>query len=446
MRIIIIGAGEVGFILAKHLSYEGHDIFVIEVNPERHTRVIESLDVQAILGSGTSYHVLQEAGVKDADLLVAVTTNDEINLLAAIMAKNYGVPRTIARVKNPEFLHPECPVSTEKSPIDLIIHPDSEAAKAAILLLKQSAATDVIEFAGGEIDLLGIQLDASCPVLHTPLSELSQQYSDQTFRTVAIQRKDITKIPKGDDIFVANDRVFIVTKRDSITDVIKMMGKENAQIEDIMILGGGQTGSLIAQELEKHCNVKIIESNTDRSYELAERLGKSLVIHGDGLDINLLAAEAIIDMDAFIAATGDDETNLISCLMAKHLKVPRIISLVNKTDYLPVLPTIGIDAYISKQMIAVNSIMKYIRRGQIVSVASIPGIAAEAIEMLPKPGSKITRKPLAQVNFPKNAILAAVLRGEQVFIPVGSTQIQAGDKVVLFVLPSAIRDVEKLFG
>ena len=224
-----------------------------------------------------------------------------------------------------------------------------------------------------------------------------------------------------------------------------MFGKQNQTIDNIMILGGGQTGYLIARELEKDYNVKIIESNAETSSDLAERLQKSLVIKGDGLDINLLALEGIIDMDAFISVTGDDETNIVACLMAKHLRVPKIISLINKTEYSPIIPTIGIDAYISKQMLTVNSILKFIRRGQIVSVASIPGTPVEAIELIPKSGSKITQKQISDVKIPKNVILGAVLRGDKVFIPMGNSKIEAGDKVVLFALPSAISEVEKVF-
>ena len=445
MYIIIVGAGEVGYNLAKLLSYEGHDIIVIDRDPDRYAHVAETLDVKAVLGNGTSYTVLEQAGIRSAHLLTAVTTNDEVNLIAAYMAKRYGVARTVARVKNPEFLHPDSPINPQKFGIDLIIHPESETARAAIMLLRQTAATDVLEFCNGEVDLIGIQLDESCPILHIPLKDLARRYENLVFRTIAIQRKEITRIPSGDDVFLPNDRIFVITKKSLVAEVIRLAGKENEKIENVMILGGGQIGYLIARELEKELNVKVIESSVDRSRTLAEKLGGSLVIQGDGRDLNLLAAEGIIDMDAFIAATGDDETNIISCLLAKHLQVPRIISLINKPAYTPILPSIGINAYISKQMITVNGILKFIRRGEILSVASIPGIAAEAIEMIPREGSKITRRPLAELHFPKHAILGAVMRNGEVFIPVGDTQIQAGDKVVLFALPSAIREVEKFF-
>ncbi len=445
MYIIILGAGDVGVNLAKMLSYERHDIVVIENNYATYTRASDLLDAQVIHGSGSSFRVLERAGIKSADMLVAVTNSDEVNILATIMAKEYGVEKTVARVKNLEYLDPDSPITAKKYNIDLIIHPESETAKGAIRLLKQSAASDIIEFGDGRILLMGIQLDRNLPILNRPLNELALEFKDLEFRTIAIQRKDITKIPRGDDIFMANDRVFVVVPSSRVKEVLKISGKENVKLDNIMILGGGQTGFLIAKELEKSHNVKIIESDADKSSILAERLEKSLVIKGDGRDLNLLALEGIIDMDAFISVTGDDETNIVSCLMAKHLRVPKIISLINKSDYTPIIPTIGIDAYISKQMLTVNGILKFIRRGTIVSVASIPGIAAEAIELIATKGAKITRKPLKDLKIPKDAILGAVMRGESVFVPVGDTQIEPDDKVVLFALPSAIHEVEKLF-
>ncbi len=445
MRIIIIGAGDVGFILAKMLSYEQHDIVIIEKDAAKYARAAEALDVQVYHASGTSFPALRRAGIERADMLVAVTDSDEVNLLSAIIAKEYRVARTVARVRNPEFLREDSPVSASKLKIDLLIHPESVAAQGAVSLLRQSAATDILEFAGGRIVLMGIQLDKNAPLLNRPLAELTGEFPDLPFRTIAIQRKDITRIPRGEDMFLANDRIFVVLPKEQSETLIHITGKENVHIEDVMILGGGQTGYLIAKELEGQYNVKVIESDVDKSTDLAERLRKSLVIRGDGRDINLLALEGIIDMDAFIAVTGDDETNIISCLMAKHLQVPKIISLINKTDYTPIIPTIGINAFISKQQLTVNGILKFIRRGAVVSVASIPGIAAEAIEMIPKENSKITRKTLAQMKFPRDAILGAVMRDDKVFIPMGGTQIQAGDKVVLFALPTAIHEVEKLF-
>ena len=445
MNIIIIGAGDIGSNLAKMLSSEKHDISLIEKNYDNYARANDTLDANVFHGSGTSFTLLEKAGIQDADLLVAVTNSDEVNLLAAITAKQYGVKRTVARVKNREFMRTDAPVNAQKFNIDLLIHPESVAAYGAVRLLKQTAATDFIEFAGGKIIVMGIQLDRSQTFFNIPLRDLANIYPDFIFRIIAIHRKDVTKIPGGNDILVPNDRIFVIVAKENVQDIVRITGKENVNIEDVMILGGGQTGYIIARELEKEYNVKIIESNVDKSFDLSEKLRKALVIKGDGLDIDLLAMEGIVDMDAFLAVTGDDETNIVSCLMAKHLKVPKIISLINRTEYWSIIPTIGIDAYISKQLLTVNGILKFIRQGSVVSVASITGIAAEVIELIPNKGSKITKKPLREIGFPKDAIVGAVMRDEHVFIPFGDTQIQAGDKVVLFALPTDIHEVEKLF-
>ena len=445
MFIIVLGAGEVGYNLAKLLSYEKHDIVIIEPNPERVKRARENLDVQVFEGTGSSPEGLIKAGIEKADMVVAVSNNDEVNLLACLIAGKYDVETKIARVKNREFTRDECAINAKLLDIDLLIHPESEVANAVVNLLNLTAATDILEFADGKILLLGIQLDKKCEILGQSLAEVARNVENLTFRTVAIQRRDRTIIPRGADIFLNNDRIYVTTQKENLPDVLRLAGKQNVKMENVMILGGGQTGTEIAHHLEDHVNVKIIESNVDKTQVIADQLQKSLVIRGDGRDINLLALEGIIDMDAFIAVTGDDETNIISCLVAKHLEVPRIISLINKTDYTAIIPTIGIDAYVSKQIVTVDQILKFIRRGSIVSVASIPGVAAEVIEYYTSENAKITKKPISQIHFPKGALLGAVVRGEEFFIPVGDSILKAGDKVVVFALPTAIKEVEKLF-
>lgn len=445
MYIIILGAGEVGYTLAKILGYEKHDVALVERNQDRLERAKNNLDIKVIEGSASSYHILEEAGIKSADMLVAVTNNDEVNLVACLIAGKYQVAKKIARVKNREFVREASPLNAKALDIDLIIHPESEIAAAVVKLLKQTAATDIVEFEDGRLIMIGIKLDNKCQILEQSLAQVSESYSELAFRTVAIQRKDRTIIPHGSDIFMNGDRVYVTSKRDSLPEILKLTGKENVTMENVMILGGGQTGAEIARSLEDELNVKIIESNVDKTEILADQLEKSLVIRGDGRDLNLLALEGIVDMDAFISVTGDDETNIISCLMAKHLKVPRIISLINKSDYTAIIPTIGIDAYVSKHFVTVDNILKFIRKGSIVSVASIPGIAAEVIEFQTHKDANICKKQLKNMHLPKGAILGAVVRDDEIFIPVGSTQIQEGDRVVAIALPPAIHEVEKLF-
>jgi len=443
--IIIVGCGEVGYNLARMLCYEHHDIVLIEEKNEKLKKAQDHLDVKVIQGSGSDFSNLENAGINKADMLVAVTDKDEVNILACMIANQYNVEKKVARVKNKRFIQEDAPLNSKNLNIDLIIHPESVVAGAVVKLLHQTAATDILEFADGKIVLIGIQLDRTNELIDLSMAEAATKYEELNFRTVAILRRDRTIIPSGSTTFMKGDRIYITIQKENVEKVIQLTGKENAKIDDVMILGGGQTGAEIARLLEKDANVKIIESNSDKSAVLADSLSKSLVIRGDGRDINLLAVEGIIDMDAFISVTGDDETNIISCLMAKHLEVPRIISLINKTDYSPIIPTIGIDAYVSKQLITVDKILKFIRRGSIVSVASIPGLAAEIIEYIASEDSKITQKEVKDLHMPKGSILGAVSRGSDVFIPIGNSSIKKGDKVVVFARPTAIKEIGKMF-
>jgi trk system potassium uptake protein TrkA len=329
--------------------------------------------------------------------------------------------------------------------VDLLIHPERETADAVVRLIRQSSATGVVEFAGGNIQLLGIRLERNSPILGRPITELWHEYGNLSARIVAIKRKEITIVPGGNDILIAGDQIFVICEKSLIPTFVQITGKKDVSIENIMILGGGLIGQFVAESLEDRMDVKIIEARSDKSEKIANVLKKTLVIHGDGTDIDLLAAEGIIDMDAFISLTGDDETNIICTLMASHLKVPRTIALVNKTEYLPITSTIGLDAVVSKQLLTVNAILRFIRRSTLESVTTIPGLDAEIIEIIPQTGSKITKQPLKSMHFRPSAILGAVIRNDEVIIPTGETQIQAGDCVVIFSLPKAVADVEKLF-
>ncbi len=445
MNILIIGAGEVGFHLARLLSAEKHNITILEKNPEKVSRAEEQLDALVVAGSGSSFQDLKKANIEKTEILAAISNSDEVNLLACRYAQKLGIPYKIARIRNPEYLQPDFILSPAEMGVDLLIHPEKETADAISRLIRQSAATDLVEFAGGKIQLLGIRLEQDSPILKKSLKQVWQEHNHLRARIVAINRKEHTLIPGGNDILVAGDQLFVISEKEVVPDILRITGKENVTIQDIMILGGGLIGQFVASTLEDHINVKIIESNYDKSEEIADLLKKSLVIHGDGTDMDLLALEGIIDMDAFIAVTGDDETNIISTLMAKHLQVPRTIALVNKTEYLPITPTIGLDAVVSKKLLTVNAILRFIRKSTLESIASIPGVDAEIIEIIPQRGAKITKKPLKQISFPRSAIVGAVHRHNEVIIPNGETIIREEDRVVIFSLPRALAEVEKLF-
>ncbi len=445
MNILIIGAGEVGFQLTKRLTAEKHNITILERDPEKAHRAEEQLDALVVIGSGSSFEDLKRAKIEQTDIFAAMSNVDEVNLLACRYAKKLNIPHKIARVRNPEYIEPSFILSQEEMGIDLLIHPEKETADAIVRLIRQSSATDIVEFAGGEIQLLGIRLEANSPVIHKTLQEIWREYNNLAARIVAINRKERTIIPGGNDVLVPGDQVFIVCDKELIPTIVQITGKENVTIQNIMILGGGLIGRYVARALEDEMNIKIIESRSEKSEEIADILRKTLVIHGDGTDMDLLALEGIIDMDSFIAVTGDDETNIISTLMARHLRVPRTIALVNKTEYLPITPTIGMDAVVSKKLLTVNAILRFIQKSTFERIVTIPGVEAEIIEIIPQANSKITKKPLKEIHFPKFSIVGAVQRQDNTIIPMGDTQIRAGDRVVIFTLPVAMAEVEKLF-
>ncbi len=445
MKIIIAGAGEVGFHLAKQLSNEAHDITVIDINTEQLERVDSSTEVLTITGSSTSMATLKDAGIEDTDLIVSVTASQAVNINTAILAKKMGCGKTIAKVESAEYVSADYTDMFKSLGIDHLIYPEELAAYEIVKLIQRSAATDVLEFEDGRLSLIGLKLDNRAPVLRKTMREAAEEYSSVYYRIVAMQRGLRTIIPTGDDVFLPNDQIFVITTPTGLDDIVKLAGKSEVKIENIMILGGGKIGRKVARLLEKNINVKLIESNKDKSLNLADYLENTLVIQGDGRDLDLLAQESIIDMDGFIAVTNDAETNIISSLMAKHLGVEKTITQVDKADYVPLTQTIGLDTLINKKLIAANNITRFIRKANVVSLASLQGIDAEVFEFIARPNSQITKKEVRELKFPKNAIIGGYVRDGEGFISVGNTQIEANDKVVIFALPGAINKVEKFF-
>ncbi len=445
MRIIIAGMGDVGYHLAKQLSSESHDIIAIDMDQERLSYTDSMTDILTINGSSTSIKTLIDANVAKADLLVSVTSSEEVNIATAIIGKKLGAKKTIARIGNAEYLEPGCQVNFHELGIDFMIYPEELAAMETVNLIMRTAATDVLEFENGKLSVLGLKLDKNAPVVHKKIIDVAREHQSVDFRIVAIHRNFRTIIPKGTDVFLPNDQVFVITTPNGIEMILKLSGKENIKFDKIMILGGGKIGRRVAKLLEDSMTVKLIESNEEKSFELADLLRNTLVIKGDGRDIDLLAQEGIIDMDAFIAVTEDAETNIISCLMAKHLGVTKAIALVDKVDYIPLTQTIGLDSLINKKLIAANNISRFIRKGEVVAIATLEGIDAEVMEYSAAQGSPATKKPVKDLHFPKEAIIGGIIRNEESFITTGETQIKANDKVVVFSLPDAVDKLTKFF-
>ncbi|MFC1725070.1 Trk system potassium transporter TrkA [candidate division KSB1 bacterium] len=448
MKIVIVGGGEVGFYLAKTLSAENHDIILLEKGHDTCKMLQEQLDVFVIQDNGGSISALKQAGIENADIFVAVTNVDCINILSCTIASKIGNPVKIARVKDEDFLPEKYGMKSEDFGVDLIIHPEVEAAKEIVNLVKRSQATDVIEFAEGKVQLIGLKMDRrDSTILGKKFKQVSQEVDKHLFRIVAVYRNGKTIIPTGEDYIVRGDQVFVISKVESIPDILKLMGKEEEKLEYVMILGAGLVGVNVAKLLEedKNLSVKLLEDDPVLANEAAEVLESSLVVRGHAKNIDLMAAEGIQDMDCFIATSIDDEDNLISCLVAKHIGVRKAIALVNKSEYIPLISAIGLDSAISKKMTTINTILRYIRRGQISSISTIKGIDAELLEFNVPEGAKISDKPLKDVNFPEGAIIGMIVRDGEAMIPTGDTKIYPGDTVIVFSLPWAIHKLEKLF-
>lgn len=444
MRIIIAGMGDIGYQLAKQLSTENHDIVAIDLDHDRLSYTDQMADILTIEGSSTSIEILEQAQIENTDLLVAVTSSEEVNIATAIIGKKLGAKKTIARISNAEYLDPRHGVNFSELGIDFMIYPEELAALETVNLINRTAATDIIEFEG-KLYVIGLKLDKNAPVIHKTLSEISKEYSSFDFRVVAIYRNFRTIIPKGNDKFLPNDQIFVITKSEALETVLKLAGKENIKFDNIMILGGGKIGRRVASLLSNKMKVKLIDSNPEKAFELADELPNTLVIQGDGRDIDLLAQEGIIDVDAFIAVTEDAETNIISCLLAKHLGVKKTIALVDKVEYVPLTQTIGLDSLINKKLIAANNIVRFIKKGKIISYSSLEGIDAVVMEFVAQPNSRIVSENIAELDFPKDAIIGGFIRKDQSFIALGSSKINPGDKVVVFSLPEAVSKIEKFF-
>ncbi|MBP6440937.1 MAG: Trk system potassium transporter TrkA [Caldilineaceae bacterium] len=447
MHIVIVGAGDVGFQLGKRLSRDNHDITLIERDPAKVRRAAEQLDALVLEGTGDSYQLLKQAGVHRADVVAAVTDNDDANLMACRISKAAGVSVTIARVRNPEFSEPGFILSASELGADHIIHPEREAANAIVRLVQESSATHVIDLENGRIELIGLIIEADSPLINVPLAELGKRYGHPPLQIVALDRNHETIIPKGTDRLLAGDHVFVICAPSYATEFFGLAGKrKKPRMDNIMIVGGGMIGRFVAETLGRKAQIKIIERDLNRAEKLADALPYTLVLNSDGTDFELLQAEDLEHMDSFVAVTGDDENNIIATLLAKNHGVPRPITLVNKVAYLPILPTIGLNAIISKQMLTVNAVQQFIQHRQVAAIASVPGIEGQMIEYIASAGSRVTQKPLKDLRFPRMAVVGAILRNGELVIPGGETRIQPADRTVVFALPDALSDLDKLFG
>ncbi len=446
MKIIIAGAGSVGFHIAKMLSHESQDIVLIDIDQEKLLYAETHIDVMTMNGNSTSPKKLIEAGVGSADLLIAVTSSEAVNLTTAIMAKQLGVKRTIARISNTELLTCSARIDFAGMGIDNLISPEELAADEITHLLENSAVTERADFADGALSLIGISIDPYAPIVGKTVMEAAQLVYNKKLMPVAILRRNRTIIPRGNTQFGPQDLIYFVTSPSDIPELVKLCGKVMHHIKNIMILGGSKIGENAAQKLSEKYKVKLIEQDREKARKLAGKLSHTLVIHGDGRNVELLHEEQIENMDAFISVTGNSETNIMSCLVAKGQGVDKTIALVENIDYINVSQTIGIDTMLNKKLIAASNIFRFVRQGSVVNLANISGIVeAEVMEFKVSTNCKATKKPIKKLGFPQSAIVGGVVRNGKGMTVLGDFQIEANDRVVIFSMPESIAKVESLF-
>lgn len=449
MKVVVVGAGEVGYHLARTLSWEGHEVVIIDTRQELVDRAAGSMDVMALRGNGTSVQLLVSAGVRDADLLVAVTSVDEVNIVACMLAKQLNVKTCIARVRNQEYSDPNNPVSLVGLGIDQIIHPELEAAKEVVRMIMHPQAIDVVECASGKIMLVGMRIDEKSDIIDRPLDVLTPAISELSFRLVSIIREGNTIIPRGKDIIKQGDAIYAICHSEDLPILFKMAGKRETVSNDIMLLGGGMIGRMVAEMIEgrKGYNIKLIEGDEDRSNRAVQRLKHTMVIKGgsEGIDFDVLALEGIDEMGVFAALTDDDENNIVTSLFARHLGVKRTVTLISKPEYIPIIRAIGLDAAVNERIITSDAIIKYLLGSRISAKSTLQGIDAEIIEFSVVEGTKVAGKRVRDIHFPEGSLVGAIERNEEAHIAVGDSMVLPGDHLVVFCQSKVVPKLNKLF-
>ncbi len=454
MKIIIEGAGQVGSHLAKMLSAEGSEITVIDNDPERIRALMSTADVATILGPPSKIELLTEAGCADADLFIAVNPlmHQSVNIISALLAKRLGTKRVIARIDDEAYLAPENKLLFKDMGMDMMFFPEKSASEEILDMLRHSSATDSLDFARGKLQLAVFKLDDDSPLLDMDVKTFAQTVKDHQpdaeFRIVAISRGGKTIIPSFDTPFKAYDYLYIIALRDGMPALVQFLGKDKVEVRRVMILGGSEIGQMVATRLaaQKIDDIKIIDINPQHCRKLSEILPDQVsVANGDVRNTDFLQEEDIRSYQAVLAVTGNDETNILSCVVAKKLGVPRVIAQVENLEYVRLAEEMGVDSVVNKKLTTASRIFKFTLSDKVRSVRYMSGTDAEVLEYTAAPDSKITKDVLKDVPFPSNAIIGGVIRGGDSFIAVGHTRIEPYDRVAVFALPDAVKDVDKMF-
>lgn len=445
MKIIIAGAGDVGSHLARMLSSDNHEITVIESDRKLLENISAVADILTVEGDCTTFATLRKASVRKADLFIAVNHEEESNIISAILAKQLGAKKSIARIDNNEYLEPNNKEIFINLGIDYLFYPEKVAAHQVIKLLGHTSTSEYVDFSNGKLSLVVFKLDPSSELIGHTLLSFTEQQSPLSYRTVAITRDGRTIIPHGNDTYMEGDMIYIITKEDSVKEVMAFSGQRNINIKNLMILGGSQIGMRIALELQDTMNIKLVEYITDKAYRLAETLDKTLIINEDGRNIEAMLEEGLSNMDAFVAVTGRSETNILAAMLAKHMGVKKVIAEVENLNYIKLAESIGIDTIINKKLITASNIFRFTLSTDVQAIKCLTGSEAEVLEFIVKPNSPATKYKVKDLGFPTDAIIGGIVRGDKVFIAVGNTEISAYDRVVVFAMPDAIARIGKYF-
>ncbi len=448
MSVLIIGAGEVGYMIASRLSEENIDVYIVEKDDAKVARISQKLDVKVVPGSGSSLMTLREAGLEQTEMLIAVTDSDEVNLVAAFIAGSFAdIPTKIVRVRGREYESAKVIFEKDYLDIDLIINPEQEASNKIELLLETPGSNDVIQVAEGDVRLCGFRVANESRFVNRTLIDIGKDAGGGNFLVAAILRKDRLLVPRGTDEIHAGDRVYLALGRENDKELFSFLGITEKPAQNVMIYGGSIAGEMLAMKLEKQgLNVKLVDSSEERCTYLSEILSRTTVLNSPSVNRELLENENISGMDAFVAASDDEEANILSALLAKRMGTPHVIAIVNTLDYISLVSDIGVDAVVNPRMATVSKILQFIRKGKIFSVSTLSGIDGEVIEVEALETSDLVSTPIKDIKWPKGAIVAGIIRKGKgrVVVPRGDTMIDPGDRVVIFSAKSAVHKVEKL--
>jgi len=451
MQVIVCGAGLVGTTIARQLSAEGNEVTVIDSSAEQAQKLAESYDLRSIVGHASHPDILDQAGAADADMLIAVTHADEVNMVACEVGHAlFRVPTKIARVRAQSYLKPEWSdlFNGSNISIDHIISPEIEVARAIHRRILTPGATEMIPFAGDRLRLVGVRLTEECPVLHTPLRQLTELFPDLDINICAVIREDAMMVPEGSDHLLPEDEIYFVAAADHVGRAMRLFGHEEREARRIVLSGGGNIGLFLGRQLEEQENriaLKVIEASAKRADIVAEALKRSVVIHGDALDIEILNEAKVGSSEAFIGLTNDDEVNILSALLAKREGCERVVALVNNPAYENLIGSLGIDVVVNPRSTTVSSILQYVRRGRVRAVHSLRDGAAEAMEVEAVQTSAVVGRTIGDLDLPAGIMIGAILRDTEVIIARAETEIESGDRLILLALKEAVKKVEKLF-